>query len=433
MLTKEQNDLLTQTGPGTPGGDLLRRFWQPIGLSEELPPGGAPVPIKALGEELVLFRDEQGRPGLIGLHCPHRGADLSYGRLEDGGLRCIYHGWLYDVTGRCLEQPGEPAGSTFHERIKHTAYPCHEVAGGIFAYMGPGEPPLFPAYEFLQAGEGFTYTTKYHHDCNYLQGNEGNIDPGHLSFLHRFLREDFSFSRPPRVSVGTDRAASSSNDLYGRDLAPTIEIEETDFGIRIFSVRDANDGTNYVRISNFIFPNLSAFPGGGGADGYSVNWHVPIDDRTHWKWSFTFNRRVRLDLDRLQRQTSGDVGTDYFLRRSKANRYLQDREEMKTRSYLGIGPFFPAHDALAVEGPGAIQDRTAEHTGSTDKAIVMSRLQLLKGIGQVKNGQDPMHLIRTPKQNELRLLGAVDMIIPTSEDWRTAWKGYFRAGEPALA
>src|SRR5437868_6882132 len=149
MLTQEQNDLLTQTGPGTPGGDLLRRYWQPVALSEELPQGGAPVPLKVLSEELVLFRDDRGRPGLIGLHCSHRGADLSYGRIEDGGLRCIYHGWLYDLNGHCLEQPGEPAGSTFHERIRHTAYPCHEQAGAIFAYLGPGAPPEFPAYEFL--------------------------------------------------------------------------------------------------------------------------------------------------------------------------------------------------------------------------------------------------------------------------------------------
>ena len=133
MTTREENELLTQTGPGAPGGDFMRRYWQPTALSEELPPGGAPVTVRLLGEDLVLFRDDQGRPGLLGLHCAHRGADLSYGRLEDGGLRCIYHGWLYDVHGQCLEQPGEPAGSTFHQRIRLPAYACHEQAGVIFA------------------------------------------------------------------------------------------------------------------------------------------------------------------------------------------------------------------------------------------------------------------------------------------------------------
>src|SRR5436309_9617852 len=145
MLSTEENELLTRTGPGTPGGDLFRRYWQPAGLSEELPVGGAPVPIRLLGEDLVLFRDDRGQPGLLGLHCSHRGADLSYGRLEDGGLRCIYHGWLYDVHGRCLEQPGEPAGQAglaarggnasdnpitaagpagFRAKIRHPAYAC---------------------------------------------------------------------------------------------------------------------------------------------------------------------------------------------------------------------------------------------------------------------------------------------------------------------
>src|SRR5579871_1839725 len=145
MLAQADNEQLTRVGPGTPCGAMLRRYWQPAALSEELPAGGAPLPVRMLGEDLVLFRDEHGQPGLLGIHCAHRGADLSYGRLEDGGLRCLYHGWLYDRTGRCLEQPGEPAGSTFHERIRQTAYPCQEVAGIIFAYLGPGEPPLLPA------------------------------------------------------------------------------------------------------------------------------------------------------------------------------------------------------------------------------------------------------------------------------------------------
>src|SRR4051812_23189293 len=135
MLTQEQNDLLTRTGPGTPGGDLLRRYWQPVALAAELPLGAAPRPVRLLGEELVLFRDDQGRPGLLARQCAHRGADLSYGRVEDGGLRCIYHGWLYDAAGRCLEQPGEPADSTFHARVRHQAYPCLEAAGLIFAYL----------------------------------------------------------------------------------------------------------------------------------------------------------------------------------------------------------------------------------------------------------------------------------------------------------
>ena len=430
MLMKEQNDLLTRVGPGTPGGDLLRRYWQPVALSEELPPGSAPVPLTILGEELALFRDEQGRPGLLGLHCSHRGADLSYGRIEDGGLRCLYHGWLYDVSGRCLEQPGEPAGSTFHERIKHPAYPCHEQAGIVFAYLGPGEPPLFPNYGFLNAPEANVFVTKYWHDCNYLQGNEGNIDPVHLSFLHRFLREEGVFDRGNGRPVGTN---VSSNELFGRDIAPTLEVEATDFGVRIFALRDAGDGTRYVRVSNFIYPNLSAFPGGGQGDGYGVNWHVPVDDEHHWKFNITFSRTSPVGMERMRQGHAAEVGPDYHIRRSKANRYLQDREEMQTRSFIGMGPFFAAHDRFAVEGPGPIQDREQEHSGSTDKAIVMARLQLLKGIADLREGRDPPHVIRTPEANRLGHVGAVDVVVPNEEDWRTVWRRYLPIDEPVGA
>ncbi|HEY3118166.1 MAG TPA: Rieske 2Fe-2S domain-containing protein, partial [Chloroflexota bacterium] len=202
MVTQAENERLTRVGAGTSMGELLRRYWQPAALSEELPTGGAPLPITLMGEELVLFRSSVPSPsggrgegeganiGLLNLHCSHRGADLSYGRLEDGGLRCIYHGWLYDRNGRCLEQPGEPAfrwtdsggrdsvrtsdpeaqpqGGSFRDKIRHKAYPCQEVGGLILAYLGPGRPPLVPTYEFLTAPETHRFATKAFHDCNFL-------------------------------------------------------------------------------------------------------------------------------------------------------------------------------------------------------------------------------------------------------------------------
>src|SRR5436309_12051780 len=210
MLTAQENELLTRIGPGTPGGDLIRRYWQPAALSEELSVN-APLPIRLLGEDLALFRDADGQPGLLAIHCSHRGADLSYGRLEDGGLRCIYHGWLYDIHGHCLEQPGEPTGSTFHEKIRHTAYPCAERGGMIFAYLGPGAAPLLPNYEFLLAPDDYRMNGKGFQDCNYLQGNEGNIDPQHLSFLHRMLR-------PDEASFRGRAPGGAGTTLYGRDV-----------------------------------------------------------------------------------------------------------------------------------------------------------------------------------------------------------------------
>src|SRR5579862_8124639 len=218
MLTHEERELLIHTGPGTPCGDLMRRYWQPAALSEELPVGGAPVPVRLLGEDLVMFRDPSTQqPGLLGIHCSHRGADLSYGRLEDGGIRCIYHGWLYDIQGHCLEQPGEPTGSSFREKIQHRAYPCHEIGGVIFGYLGPAEPPLFPNYEVFRVPADQRWVLKHHHECNYLQGNEGNIDRVHVRFLHRFLVGS-------RYSRGPQGAVSPSSEPI---------CEETDFGVRV--------------------------------------------------------------------------------------------------------------------------------------------------------------------------------------------------------
>src|SRR5215469_2756154 len=212
MISAEENRLLTQTDPNTPCGELLRRYWQPVALTEELREGAAPLNVKILGEELVLFRDDQGRFGLIGLHCSHRGTDLSYGRIEDGGLRCLYHGWLYDVCGRVLEQPGEPGGGAQRQEIRHPAYPCQEMGGIILTYMGPGEPPLLPNYEFLIASAEYRTATKVFEACNYLQGNEGNIDPVHLSFLHQCLDEaQFARRRTVLGSTVTD------NTLLGED------------------------------------------------------------------------------------------------------------------------------------------------------------------------------------------------------------------------
>jgi phthalate 4,5-dioxygenase len=186
MISKEENNLLTQTGPGSPAGNLLRRYWQPVALVNELAAGGAPLAVRILGEDLVLFRDDKGRAGLLGIHCSHRGTDLSYGRVEDGGLRCLYHGWLYDIEGRCLEQPGEPWGGEQRAAIRHPAYPCREAGGVIFTYMGPGEPPLLPNYDFLSASPDYLYVSKIFHECNYLQANEGNIDkPRRDSRPHR--------------------------------------------------------------------------------------------------------------------------------------------------------------------------------------------------------------------------------------------------------
>jgi phenylpropionate dioxygenase-like ring-hydroxylating dioxygenase large terminal subunit len=411
MMAKEENDLLTQTGPGAPCGELLRRYWQPVALSEELTSSAAPLPVKILGEDLVLFRDEKGRAGLLGVHCSHRGTNLSYGRVEDGGLRCLYHGWLYDVEGRCLEQPGEPGGGEHRNEIRHPAYPCKAAGGVIFTYMGPGKPPLLPSYQFLNAAPDHLYVSKIFHECNYLQANEGNIDPVHLSFLHRFLEK-----REERYR-GVRGAEESHYDFVARNIAPILDVELTDFGVRIYTVRRLEGDKAYLRVSYFILPNLSAFPGQTGGEGYSVNWHVPIDDAYHWKYTFVFSAGAPLDKEIVGRERS-ELTPDYRLVRNEANRFLQDREAMTTKTYAGMGSGFQAHDAFATASQGAIQDRTEEHLVSSDKAIVAARKLLEKAIRDVQEGREPPHVIREPSQNHFPHLLVLSDMISDKSDWK---------------
>ncbi|HEU4340962.1 MAG TPA: Rieske 2Fe-2S domain-containing protein [Candidatus Binatia bacterium] len=427
MITEHENKLLTETGPRTPCGELMRRYWQPVALAEELPRGGAPVRVRILSEDLVLFRDDQGRPGLLGLHCSHRGTDLSYGRIEDGGLRCLYHGWLYDIGGRVLEQPGEPGGGVNKDSIRHLAYPCQESGGVVFACLGPGQPPLLPKYEFLTVPEEQRTVTKVYYQCNYLQGNEGNIDPVHLSFLHQFIDEAQIGRR--RIVPGSD---FTDNVLLGKDIAPTLEVEVADFGLRIYAIRSAGADKYYLRITNFILPNLSAFGGSTVGEGYSVHWHVPIDDFCHWKYIFMFSRKRALDVE-LRNKSRAELTPEYRLTRSAANRYQQDRDAMTNQTFIGMGSNFQAHDAFATESQGRIQDRTAEHLVSSDKAIVAARKLLLNGIRDVKEGREPLHVIREPELNRVPNIVVHSELVSASTDWREQAKKLIGEREPSSA
>jgi phthalate 4,5-dioxygenase len=400
-------DVLTRTDAGTPGGDLLRRFWQPAALCEELPAGGAPMPVRIFGEDLVLFRDERGQPGLLGIHCSHRGADLSYGRLEDGGIRCIYHGWLYDIEGRCLEQPGEPAGSTFHERIRHPAYPCIERSGVIWTYMGPGEPPLLPNYEFLTLPEDQVFAIKLFHDCNWLQGNEGNIDLVHLSFLHHSANRDSGGN-----GTGADPRVTGGGAAPHRE---TVEAELTDYGLNVCKIRDVG-AEKHLYFCTYMYPCAFAFSGETTNQGYSLNWHVPIDDTHHWKYTFVSSRTHALDKERVRRGRL-EMGPGYRAFRSKENRYQQDRATMD-QSYTGIGLVFQAQDMCAVEGAGPIQDRSQEHLTSNDAPVVVSRKLLLKGIKDVAEGRDPPNVVRDPGRNRFPRVFAYTDTVAADTDWK---------------
>lgn len=412
MLTREENDLLTMTGPGTACGQLLRSYWQPAALSEELPPGGPPIPLRLFGEDLVMFRDEAGRIGLLDLHCSHRGTDLSYGRIEDGGLRCVYHGWLYDVDGRCLETPAEPQGSHLKNTVRHRAYPCIETGGVIFAYMGEGEPPLLPNYEVLSAAEANRFTTKHFHECNYLQALEGNMDSAHVRFLHRFLRTDAGTKalgeHPRELNRGESARYRDPNEeehYYG-----PVNVEETDFSVWAYYA-DGKGGPD------LILPSLCLTGGGAQAegDGYQLYWRVPIDDTHHWLFVLSFKRSGPISEERRYSRSWAMMTPDYHFTRNQRNRYMQDREEQKTSTFTGMGSVFVVQDALANETQGPIQDRTKELLGAIDMSVVAGRKLLMKGIQAVQKGMDPPGVIRDPRVN------AVDPLflkrnVPASED-----------------
>ena len=388
MLTQAQNDLMTQTGPGTPAGKLLRSYWQPIAASEEMPIGGAPMPIRIMSEDLVLFRDDKDRLGLIGLHCAHRGTDLSYGRVEDGGLRCLYHGWLFDINGKCLDQPAQPADKKFCDKIRHPAYPVQEKGGCIWTYMGEGKPPLIPDFEFLTAPEPNRVTFRVIQMCNWLQGLESSTDPAHTTYLHRRPAGTAS------VRSGNDVAALRGDD------PPEISTQNTAYGTRIFALHNAPNGRKYLRVNNYVYPSGATPSTSTGESGYQGRWYVPIDDHSHVRFEFFYRHSQPLNKEALRKNRAENVGPDLRHIRRPENRYLQDREELKAgKSYGGMGLHFPSQDAFAIETQGTVQDRTREHLGSTDIVITAVRRTLLKAIEQVQEGKEAPGLLREASQN----------------------------------
>ena len=382
MLTQENNAAVTQTGPGTPAGRLLRQYWQPVATEADLPADGSPLPLTVMNEKLVLFRDETGRLGLLGQHCPHRGADLSFGRIEGGGLRCLYHGWVFDLKGQCLEQPAEPRASTFCEKVKHTAYPVQASGEVIFAYMGEGEPPLLPMLECLNAPPEHRYMWKFRERCNFLQALEGDIDPFHLTFLHRAMG-----SQQARNAPGT---SDEFYDFYVRGT-PRLEIERTDYGLRIYTMRELDERA-YLRVTNFMMPNVAIVAGPTGEDGYTTLWHVPVTDEVHIKYMLNFRRSGPINVEAMRKAYKSHVipDTDLETRRNRENRWLQDRNEMKDGWFAGMGPSFSVHDNFVTESMGPIYDRSNEHLGYSDKAVIAARRLILAGIADMAAGKQPV-------------------------------------------
>ena len=396
MLAKQENEILTRIGPGSPMGELMGRYWIPALLSEEIPkPDCPPVQVRLLGEKLVAFRDSQGKIGLLGELCAHRGTSLFYGRNEDGGLRCIYHGWKYDVEGRVLETPAEPPESDFKRKIQHKAYPTREVAGIVFAYMGPKDKiPIFPNYEWTHVPLSHTYVTKCMMDYNYLQGLEGECDSAHTSFLHSTFGE-----KNRRAPVNQHRG-------------PIYEIEERDFGLRLVAIRKLPSGENYVRISTFVTP-VSCWI--SNRSNKEVHLYVPMDDEHTWRYDLGFRWDRAMEEGDVHRRKQ--IGPDYLKIRNQGNHYLQDREMQKTRDFTGIEDFLN-EDACATESMGPISDRSKEHLGPSDKGVIELRRFLLKAAKSIQAGHEPPHIVSDPAKNNFKHIDTVRKVLPPDQNWR---------------
>jgi len=421
MMNREQNDRITRITAGTPAGKLMRMYWQPAALLDELD-GPRPVrPVRLLGQDLVLFRSEDGVLALLDRDCPHRGADLAFGRLEDGGLRCPFHGWLFDADGQCIDTPAEPEGSTLCTRIRQKSYPVIERSGIVFAYLGEGEPPVFPEFDCFVAPGSHTFAFKGLMECNWLQALEVGIDPAHASFLHRFFEDE-----DPSDSYGKQfRGASAGSDMpMTRVLRefprPTIDVERTDYGLRLIALRRLDDEHTHVRVTNLTFPHAFVIP--MSTEMTITQWHVPIDDTScYWYAIFTsFTTavdKVQMRDQRLQLYTL----PDYRPRLNKTNDYGHNVEEQLSQTYTGMGQDINVHDQWAVESQGRIQDRTREHLGQTDKAISAYRRILLTAIDQAEAGERPLMVLTAEQAAQLHGPATVDGIGPT-EGWEEHWQ-----------
>ncbi|MGE0563296.1 MAG: Rieske 2Fe-2S domain-containing protein [Pseudolabrys sp.] len=421
MLSAEANDLITRTGPGTAAGKLMRRYWQPAALVEELS-GNRPIkPLRLFGEDLVIFKDDKGRYGLVGRSCPHRGTDLAFGRLENGGLRCAFHGWLFGVDGRCLETPAEPADSKLCANLRHKAYPVVEKSGILFAYMGPGEPPAFPEFDCFVAPDSHTFAFKGLIDCNWLQSLEVGIDPVHTSFLHRFFEDEDPTKGYGKMFRDKSRDTEMPMTQIMREFTrPRIEVEPTQYGFRVATLREIGDGKAHVRLTNLVFPNAFMIP--MSREMTISQWHVPIDDEKHyWYAIFTsFGEPVNKEEMRRQRLELYEL-PEYAPRKNKSNNYGYDPHEQEHTTYTGMGADINVHDQWACESMGVIQDRTQEHLGTSDKAIIAYRKLLRQALDDNAKGDTPVMVLDRAGAASITGPACVDGIGPAAE-WQTYWQ-----------
>ncbi len=419
MLSAEDNDLLCRVGPGTPMGDLMRLYWIPVLLSEELPkPDSSPMRVRLLGENLIAFRTTSGKVGIIADSCPHRGASLFFGRNEEEGLRCVYHGWKFDVHGACVDMPGEPPENGFRERVQAHTYPCVERNGVIWTYMGASQtPPPLPDLEAnMIEGEGHQ-NRKIMRECNWVQALEGDIDTSHFGFLHR--------------NFDTNPQPGTFEHYMESDRAPRYEVADTEFGVTYGAYRPAEEDSYYWRIAHFLFPFYTMIPTGRlGVQIIARAW-VPLDDEHTMFWNFSppksyFTGPLDLETRRQIERSSTSVQMEYLpdsedwlgrfrLAANAGNDYEIDRELQRTHSYTGIekGAAF-LQDQAVTESMGPIFDRTQEQLGVADMMVIRTRLRLINAAKALQEHRVQPPGIENPAIYRIRSGG---IVLPREADW----------------
>lgn len=443
-MKAEQNELLTRIGPGTPCGAVLRSYWQPVALVDEfdprLDPRMAQRPLKAvrvLGQDLVLFRDAGGQWGLLDRDCPHRGADLAFGRHEGDGVRCPFHGWKFDAAGRCLETPAEPEGSKLCERVRQRSYPVLEKSGVLFGWFGEeGKAPPFPdGFDCFAAPASHSFAFKGLWHCNWLQAFEVGIDPAHPSFLHRFLN-DAALDAIGENAAGKQFRSASAGEIAGEKWPmsrimrefhkPDISFENKPWGLQLTALRPMTEELTHVRVTNAIFPHTFVIP---LSETLTITQlHVPVDDeRTYW-YAFFTSYAGPVDKEAMRNQRLEFISLpDYIPKSGRHNNWGFDAGEQRSRTYLGMGEEdINVHDQWAVESMGAIQDRTREHLGTSDKVIMANRRLLLKAIETVQAGGTAPGVADATLIARMQGPDTVDGIAPAGT-WGTWWQERARA------
>lgn len=457
-MKADLNELLTRIGPGTACGALMRCYWQPIALVDEFNPAldsrMAQRPIKAvraLGQDFVLFQNADKTYGLLDRDCPHRGADLSFARYEvDGnggtGIRCPFHGWKFDASGRCLETPAEPEGSQLCSRITQRSYPVVEKSGVLFAWLGAAgtTPPPFAQLDCFAAPASHTFAFKGLWQANWLQAFEVGIDPAHPSFLHRFFN-DAALDDIGDNAGGKQFRSASAGDADGahwpmtrvmRELhKPDIRFDTTPWGMRLTALRPLSEKTMHVRVTNAIFPHTFVIP---LSETMTITqMHLPVDD-THTYWYSLFTSfadpvdKAAMRAQRLQYITL----PDYLPKAGRHNNWGFNADEQLRSTYLGMGEDdINVHDQWAVESMGELQERTREHLGTSDKVIMANRRVLQKAIGTVQAGSSAPFAADATTAATITGPDTVDGFAPAAswQDWWQQQADHKRAAAPWCA